>query len=199
MREKPSYSYSLKKVSCLTLALGIACSIAVGQVQALATWIGSWDYVLRHDEEGKPQAAFARLRGEDEALLWLTCSRMAAGQDLPEAVSMTAAVSQKSYLGISAPRGRSTVYWFDNGSPELSYWVYRGRVGQLANSEQVSLFLEKLSGAQSLVVELSNYRYETQRSEFQFDAADTKAVAERFRQDCRDIAGRVNADRSLIR
>jgi hypothetical protein len=72
-------------------------------------------------------------------------------------------------------------------------------VGQLANSEQVALFLEKLSGAQSLVIELSNYRYETQRSEFQFNAVDTKAVAERFRQDCRDIAGRVNADQSLIR
>ncbi|PVE22806.1 hypothetical protein DC522_18830 [Microvirga sp. KLBC 81] len=188
----------MKKFLCLAVALGITSSFAAGQVQALATWIGSWDYVLRHDQDGKPQAAFARLRGDNEALLWLTCSRMPVGEDLPEVVSMTAAVSQKSYLGPSAPRGRSTIYWFDDGSPELSYWVYRGRVGRLANSEQVSLFLKKLSGARSLVIELSNYRYETQRSEFQLNAADTKAVAERFRQDCRDIAGRVSADQSLI-
>lgn len=197
MREKPSYS--LIKLSHLALALGMTCSIAIGQAWAFATWIGSWDYVLRHDQEGKPQAVFARLRGDNEALLWLTCSRIPAGDDHSGIMSMTAAVSQRSYLGPSASRGRSTVYWFDDGSPELSYWVYRGKVGQLANSEQVALFLDKLSGAQSLVIELSNYRYETQRSEFQFSAADTKAVAERFRQDCRDIAGEVNAGRSLIR
>lgn len=199
MREKPSYSFSAMKFSCLALALGVTFFLLTGRACALATWIGSWDYVVHHDQEGKPQAAFARLRGDNEALLWLACSRMPAGDDLSEMMSIMAMVSQRGYLGLSSPRGRSTVYWFDNGSPELSYWVYRERAGQLANSEQISAFLEKLSRAQSFVIELSNYRYETQRSEFQFNSADTKVVTDRFRQDCQDIAGLVNANRSLIR
>jgi len=118
---------------------------------------------------------------------------------VPGTVSTTATVSQKGYLGRSTPRGRSTVFWFDDGMPELAYWIYRDKAGQMADTKQVSLFLERLVGAKSLVIELSNYRYEIQRSEFQFDTADTKAVAERFRQDCRDIAGRANADSALIR
>ncbi|WP_134496217.1 hypothetical protein [Microvirga pakistanensis] len=169
------------------------------RAQALAAWIGSWDYVLQHDQEGRPKAAFARLRGDDEALLWLTCTRYPNGGETQEALALSATVSQKSYLGRSPLRGRSTVYWFDDGSPELSYWVYREKAGQLASPEQVSRFLERLTGAQSLVIELSNYRYETQRSQFQLNPLDTKRVAERFRQDCRDIAGPANANLPLIR
>ncbi|MCG7392013.1 hypothetical protein MHY87_03745 [Microvirga sp. ACRRW] len=199
MSHKPSYFVSIKHVVCLALVLGAAGLSAARPAQALATWIGSWDYVLRHDPEGNPQAAFARLRGDNEALLWLTCARYPAGEDKPETLSMTATVSQKSYLGRSPPRGRSTVYWFDDRSPELAYWTYRDKAGQMANAEQVSVFLEKLTDARTLIIELSNYRYETQRSEFQFDAADTKAVADRFRQDCRDIAGRTSADLALAR
>jgi len=199
MSLKPSYIFSLLKYSGLAVGFGLAASFSAGPAWALATWIGSWDYVLRHDQEGKPQAVFARLRGEDESLLWLTCSRYSAGAERPDAVSVTAAISQKAYLGRSAPRGRSTVYWFDDGSPELSYWVYRERAGQLANSEQVLHFLEKLTQASSLVVELSNYRFETLRLEFQFDASDTKAVAERFRHDCRAISGSIKPDQVAIR
>jgi hypothetical protein len=189
----------MKKISSVALALAVVSVLACDQAKALATWIGSWDYILRHDQEGRPQAAFARLRGDNEALLWLTCARHSAGEDVPGTVSTTATVSQKSYLGHSTPRGRSTVFWFDDGMPELAYWTYQGKAGQMADTRQVSLFLERLVGAKSLVIELSNYRYETQRSEFQLDTADTKAVAERFRQDCRDIAGRANADSPLIR
>jgi hypothetical protein len=199
MSQQPSYSFSFKKFSVLALALGSAWLLANGPAQAFATWIGSWDYILRHDPEGQPQAAFARLRGNNEALLWLTCARSSNDSDAPEAMSLTATVSQKGFLGRSTPRGRSTVYWFDNGSPELAYWTYRDKAGQMANAEQVSLFLKKITDAQSLVIELSNYRYETQRSEFRLNAADTKRVAERFRQDCRDIAVRANADLPVIR
>jgi len=198
MSWQPSYSFSLK-ISALAVVLGGTWFLAAERAQAFAAWIGSWDYVLRHDQEGKPQAAFARLRGENEALLWLTCASRSTIGDAPETVSLSATVLQKSYLGRSTPRGRSTVYWFDDGSPELSYWVYRDKAGQMASAEQVSRFLEKLTGAQSLVIELSNYRHETQQSKFQLDPTDTKRVAERFRQDCQDIAGRANADSALVR
>lgn len=199
MSKQPSRSYFLKRLSGLAVVLGTMGMLAADRAQALATWIGSWDYVLQHDQEGKPRAAFARLRGDDEALLWLTCARFPSGGETQEALALSATVSQKSYLGRSPLRGRSTVYWFDDGSPELSYWVYREKAGQLANAEQVSRFLERLTGAQSLVIELSNYRFETQRSQFQFNPVDTKRVAERFRQDCRDIAGPANANLPLIR
>jgi hypothetical protein len=198
MSWKPSYSFSLKNVLSLSLVLGTAWLLVTEQAQALATWVGSWDYVVRHDQEGRPQVAFARLRGDDEALLWLTCAKFSASSETTEVLSLTATVSQKSYLGRSTSRGRSTVYWFDDGSPELSYWIYREKAGQMASTDQVSRFLEKLSGAQSLVIELSNYRYETQQSKFHLDPTETKRVAERFRQDCRDIAGRAKADSVLI-
>lgn len=199
MSQQPSYLISARCISSLALVLGAAWFFAPERAQALATWIGSWDYVVRHDQEGRPQAAFARLRGDNEALLWLTCARSSADNDAPDTVSLSATVSQKGFLGRSAPRGRSTVYWFDDGSPELSYWVYRDKAGQMSSTEQVSRFLDRLKGAQTLVIELSDYRYEARRSAFQFDPADTKAVAERFRQDCRDIAGLAKAESPLIR
>lgn len=186
---RPSYRVSITRISGLALVLGVAWLLPNERAQALATWIGSWDYVVRHDHEGRPQAAFARLRGDNDALLWLTCARPSAESGLPDVVSLTATISQKGYLGRSTPRGRSTVYWFDDGSPELSYWVYRDKAGQLSSVAQVSTFVERLKNAQSLVVELSDYHFETQRSEFQFNRAETQLVADRFRQDCRDIAG----------
>ncbi len=69
----------------------------------------------------------------------------------------------------------------------------------MADAEQVAAFLDRLTEARTLVIELSNFRYETKRSEFQFDTVDTKAVAERFRQDCGDIASRAKADSPLLR
>jgi len=199
MGKQPSYPSLSAKICCLAVVAGAAWSMAASQAFAVATWIGSWDYVLRHDQEGKPQAAFARLQGVDDSLLWLTCYRYSANGDQPQTVSVAAAVSQKSYLGHSSIRGRSTVYWFDDGSPELGYWMYRGRVGQIADREQVNLFLDKLAGAQTLVVELSNYRLEPQRSEFQLNAADTKTVADKFRQDCRDISSLAGGNTAWVR
>jgi hypothetical protein len=154
---------------------------------AVANWFGSWDYVLRHDAEGQPLAAFARLRGENGSLLWLTCQRQVLESDEPPVSFITAAVAQKQYLGRSDPRGRSTVYWFDGGSPEVGHWVYRDRYGQIPVPEQVHAFVDRLAQAQSLIVELSNYRFETRTVEFRLNAEDTRNVAERFRKDCGDI------------
>ncbi|WP_404287506.1 hypothetical protein ACD578_18960 [Microvirga sp. RSM25] len=187
----------LKKLSFYThsriarLAAGLASVAALLAIPtaagAVANWFGSWDYVLRHDAEGQPMAAFARLRGENGSLLWLTCQRQVLDSDQPPVSFITAAVAQKQYLGRSDPRGRSTVYWFDGGSPEVGHWVYRDRHGQIPEPEQVHAFVERLAQAQSLTVELSNYRYEARTVEFRLNAADTSNVAERFRKDCRDI------------
>jgi hypothetical protein len=189
MGKKPFHSLSLMTSVILIAFTCLACSLAASKAHALAAWIGSWDYVLRHDQDGKLQAAFARLQGDNESLLWLTCYRYSVGEEKPESVSVAAAISQKSYLGDSSIRGRSTIYWFDGGSPELGFWMYRGRVGQISDREQVTRFLDKLEAAQTLVVELTDYRMDPQRSEFQLNANDTKALADKFRQDCRDISG----------
>jgi len=153
----------------------------------LATWFGAWDYVLRHDEEGEPQAAFARLRGDNGSLLWLTCQRLASDADQPPVPFATVAVAQKQFLGRSDTHGRSTVYWFDGGSPEVGHWVYRDRHGQIPDPGQVRAFVDKLAGAQSLTIELSNFRYETRQLDFRFDPKDAKTMADRFRKDCNDI------------
>jgi hypothetical protein len=134
-------------------------------------------------------AAFARLRGENGSLLWLTCQRQVLEGEEPPVSFITAAIAQKQYLGRSDTRGRSTVYWFDGGSPEVGHWIYRDRYGQIPVPEQVHAFVDRLAQAQSLTVELSNYRYETRTVEFHLNAGDTRNVAERFRKDCRDILG----------
>lgn len=187
------------KVFCLVAAALVTCSLTASQARALATFIGSWDYMVKHDPEGMPQAAFARLQGIDDSLLWLTCSRYSANEDQPQKVSMAAAVSQKGYLGHSSLRGRSTIYWFDDGSPELGFWIYNGRVGQIAGREQVNLFLDRIVGAETLTIELTNYRLEPLRSEFRFDAADTKTLADKFRQDCRAISSAAGEKTASIR
>jgi hypothetical protein len=186
MLMKQSFHFRIAK-----LAAGIACLMAMlavpKEADALANSFGSWDYVLRHDAEGQPLAAFARLRGENGSLLWLTCQRQILESDQPPVRFITAAVAQKQYLGRSDSRGRSTVYWFDGGSPEVGHWIYRDRYGQIPEPDQVHAFVNKLAQAQSLTVELSNYRYETRKLEFRLNADDTRNVADRFRKDCRDI------------
>src|SRR5688500_8609361 len=159
------------------LAMGAAVTVSGMTYSSgsygLATWFGAWDYVLRHDEEGQPQAAFARLRGENGSLLWLTCQRFASDPDHSSASFTTVAVAQKQFLGRSDPHGRSTVYWFDNDGPEVGHWIYRDRHGQIPDPAQVRAFVDRLAGSKSLTIELSNYRYETQQHEFQFDPKDT--------------------------
>jgi hypothetical protein len=153
----------------------------------LATLFGSWDYVLRHDDMGQPVAAFARLRGESGAQLWMSCQRSASDPDQAPVPFATVAVAQKHFLGRSDTHGRSTVYWFDGGSPEVAHWIYRERHGQIPDSGRVWTFVEKLAGARSLTIELSNYRYETQQHEFRFDPQEADTVADRFRKDCDNI------------
>jgi hypothetical protein len=182
-------SYNRSRTSALTAGLAsiAALLVAPNEAGAVANRFGSWDYVLRHDAEGQPQAVFARLYGDGGSLLWLTCQRQVLDGELPPVPFITAAVLQKQYLGRSDSRGRSTVYWFDGGSPEVGHWIYRDRHGQIPDPEQVHAFVDRLAQAQSLTVELSNYRYETRKLEFHLNAGDTRNVADRFRQDCQDI------------
>jgi hypothetical protein len=184
------------------LAAGLTAGIAgmgfSSESHGLATWFGPWDYVLRHDNEGQPQAAFARLQGENGSLLWLTCQRFASEPDRPSTPFMTVAVAQKQFLGRSNPNGRSTVYWFDDNSPEVGHWIYRDRHGQIPDPGQVRAFVDRLAGSKSLTIELSNYRYETQQHEFRFDPKDTSNVADRFRKDCAAILREKTDDSSLV-
>jgi hypothetical protein len=186
--QTPCCRSRLKKLLLGSAAL-IASTALSFESYAVATWVGSWDYVLRHDAEGLPQAAFARLRGDNGSLLWLTCQRQIVEGDQAPISFVTAAVAQKQFLGRSDFRGRSTVYWFDGGSPEVENWIYRDRHGQIPDAGQTSVFLEKLAKAKRLTIELSNYRYETQKHEFRLNESDTKIVADRFRKDCQDILG----------
>jgi hypothetical protein len=190
MLKKLSF-YTHSRIAALAAGLAyVAALLAIpNEAGAVANRFGSWDYVLRHDADGQPLAAFARLRGEDGSLLWLTCQRQVLDSEDPPVSFITAAVAQKQYLGRSDLRGRSTVYWFDGGSPKVGHWVYRDRYGQIAEPGQVHAFVDRLARAQSLTVELSNYRYETQTVEFRLNAGDTRNVAERFRKDCGDILG----------
>jgi hypothetical protein len=183
------------------LAAGLTAGILgmgfSSESHGLATWFGPWDYVLRHDDEGQPQAAFARLRGENGSLLWLTCQRFASEPDQPSTPFITVAVAQKQFLGRSNPNGRSTVYWFDDNGPEVGHWIYRDRHGQIPDPGQVRAFVDRLAGAKSLTIELSNYRYETRQHEFRFDPKDTSNVADRFRKDCATIL-REKIDKSSL-
>ncbi|MGF9757854.1 hypothetical protein AAII07_21890 [Microvirga sp. 0TCS3.31] len=187
MSIKPTGYRSRLRVLALGAAVSISGMIVSSDSYGLATWFGAWDYVLRHDEEGRPQAAFARLRGENGSLLWLTCQHLAPDPDQPSVPFTTVAVAQRQFLGRSDTHGRSTVYWFDGGSPEVGHWVYRDRYGQIPDPGQVRAFVDRLAGAQRLTIELSNFRYETRQHEFRFDPKDAKSVADRFRKDCHDI------------
>lgn len=188
MLRKPSF-HTRSRITALTAGFAsIALLLVVpSKADAVANRFGSWDYVLRHDAEGQPQAAFARLHGTSGTLLWLTCQRQVLDSELPPTPFIAAAVLQKQYLGRSDSRGRSTVYWFDGGSPEVGQWVYRDRHGQIADPDQVHAFIQRLAQARTLTVELSNYRYETRKLDFHFDTSDTKNVAERFTKDCQSI------------
>jgi hypothetical protein len=170
--------------NCTVILLSLSTH---ADASSLAKGAGPWDYVLRRDAEGLPLAAFARLRGDNGSLLWLTCQRQILDSDRPAVPLVTAAVVQKQYLGRSDSRGRSTVYWFDEGAPEVGHWVYRDRHGQIPQPNEVYAFVDRLGGAQRLTVELSNYRFETRKLEFLLDAGDSRSVADRFRKDCRDI------------
>ncbi|MGO4572592.1 hypothetical protein [Microvirga sp. 2TAF3] len=151
---------------------------------------GAWDYTVKSDYTGDPQMVMARLRNQDGSALWISCTRR-VGLDLETStVSYAATVTAKRFLGSSEAKGRSTVYWFDENPPEVSNWIYRDRYGQLRDPEAIRGFVRKLVGSEKLVIELSNYRYEGMKSEFKLERDETRAVTERFSQDCGSLASK---------
>lgn len=148
---------------------------------------GAWDYTLQNGEDGPPDRALARFLGEEGNALWLSCTRIAAEEGGPSTVAVAATVMQKTYLGPSGAKGRSTVYWLDDRPPEVSYWVYRDRYGQLREAEDVMSFVASLATAEKLIIELANYRFETRSVKFALRPSETKAVVERFSKDCQSI------------
>lgn len=149
---------------------------------------GAWDYALQSSEGGPPDRAMARVLGEEGAALWISCTRVAREDGEAPAMTVAATVTQKAYLGPSAGKGRSTVYWLDDRPPEVSYWVYRDRYGQMREEGDVKSFVASLATAEKLIIELTNYRFETSNVMFSLKPSETKAVAERFSKDCQAIA-----------
>jgi hypothetical protein len=150
---------------------------------------GAWDYALKRNETGAPQAVWARAKGRGGSILWLSCSKRLSDEDGKATVTHAATVSQKRYLGPSGAKGRSTVYWFDDGTPNVSSWIYNDRYGQLIGPEKVDAFLQSLASSETLVIELSDYRYVGLNAEFDLRPDETKAIAGRFSEDCRKLAG----------
>lgn len=174
-------------------ALVLACTLglAVPDLSTLSAATGllrTWNYALQIDQSGFPNRALAQVRGEGGSSLWFSCTRVAGDEGDPPQVAVAATVMQKAYLGPSDPRGRSTVYWLDERPPEVSRWVYRDRYGQLRGEGEVMGFVASLATAQTLIVELANYRLEPQSVKFALIPDETKAIAERFSKDCRSIA-----------
>lgn len=147
----------------------------------------TWNYALQNDQGGLPYRALAQIRGEEGSSLWLSCTRVAGDEGEPPEAAIAVTVMQKVYLGPSNLSGRSTVYWLDERPPEVSRWIYRDRYGQLWGKDQVMRFLASLATAQTLIVELANFRLEPQSVKFALDPDETHEVAERFSKDCRSI------------
>lgn len=156
---------------------------------ATARAFGAWDYALQSSEDGPPSRAMARILGEEGTALWISCTRIAQEDDEHPAIAVAATVTQKAYLGPSGATGRSTVYWLDDRPPELSYWVYRDRYGQLREKESVESFVASLTTAEKLIIELTDYRLETRNVRFSLKPSETQAIVERFSKDCQVIAG----------
>ncbi len=184
------FSHRSSSIRC-AIAGALACLVGYGVsagAQAAATSFGSWEYAVNRDAEKRSEAVYARTRSDDGAYLWLACTKV-FDEEHPAAISVTATVAQRQFLGKSSPRGRSTVYWFDDGSPEVSNWTYRDHYGQMSGGEPVKGFLEKLTDAETLVVELSDYRLDRRPSKFKLNREDTRSVADRFRKDCGALPG----------
>ncbi|WP_114944001.1 hypothetical protein [Microvirga calopogonii] len=172
-------------------AFAFACAIGAAAPDLSATAATSalraWNYALQSDQSGLPNRALAQIRGEGGSSLWFSCTKV-SGEDEPPQVAVAATVMQKAYLGPSDYRGRSTVYWLDDRPPEVAHWIYRDRYGQLRGENEVMDFVASLATAQTLIVELANFRLEPQSVKFALDPVETHAVVERFSKDCRSIA-----------
>lgn len=172
------------------LAKAIAAGLAAIAMQPASPALSAgtqWEYAVKHSEQDGAGFVYARLRGEGPSYLWLSCIKTASDGDRAPILSMAATVAQKQFLGESHENGRSTVHWFDDGTPEVAPWVYRDQYGQLVGRDQVKAFLDNLSSSQTLNVELSNYRFEPIKVGFKLDPADTKAIAKRFNRDCEEL------------
>ncbi|WP_262297500.1 hypothetical protein [Microvirga sesbaniae] len=157
-------------------------------ISATSGSLRTWSYALQTDQSGLPNRALAQVRGEEGSSLWLSCTRVAGEEGEPLQVAVAATVTQRAYLGPSDPRGRSTVYWLDDRPPAVAHWIYRDRYGQLRGEGEVMGFAASLATAQTLIVELANYRLEPQSVKFALVPEETKAITERFAKDCRSIA-----------
>ena len=181
------------KVFHRTIILAAVCALgsaASGPSVVAATTgvLRAWNYALQTDQGGLPHRALAQVRGEEGGSLWLSCTRVAGDEGDPPQAAVAVTVMQKAYLGPSDPKGRSTVYWLDDHPPEVSHWVYRDRYGQLRGEDQVMNFVASLATAQTLIVELANFRLEPRSVKFVLDPGETNAIADRFSKDCRSIA-----------
>lgn len=176
------------RITSSLLACGIWITIFNLPADAIPTnALGAWAYIAQTAEDGALNRVTAGVKGEGGSALWLTCTRIAKEEDEPLQMALAATITQKAYLGPSDPRGRSTVYWIDGQPPELSYWIYRDRYGQLREQEQVKSFVASLTTAKSLIVDLANYRLEQQSVVFSLNPVETKVIVERFARDCQAI------------
>jgi len=183
----------MRKILHRTIILAAICGLgaaASGSVAIAATTeaLRTWNYALQSDQGGLPKRALAQVRGEEGGSLWLSCTRVAGDEGEAPQAAVAVTVMQKAYLGQSDSKGRSTVYWLDDHPPEVSHWIYRDHYGQLRGEEQVMNFVESLATAQTLIVELANFRLEPRSVKFALDPGETSAIAERFSKDCRSIA-----------
>jgi len=181
------------KVLHRTIILAVACalgSVAYNPSAIAATTDAprTWNYALQSDQGGLPHRALAQIRGEEGSSLWLSCTRVAGDEGEAPQAAVAVTVMQRAYLGQSDSKGRSTVYWLDDHPPEVSHWIYRDHYGQLRGEDQVMHFVASLATAQTLIVELANFRLEPRNVRFALDPGETNAIAERFSKDCRSIA-----------
>jgi hypothetical protein len=175
-----------KKNMAKAIAAGLAAIAMQPALPALAAG-AQWEYAVKHNAQDDAGSVYARLRGEGPSYLWLSCIRTPSDGEGAPILLVAATVAQKEFLGASNGKGRSTVYWFDEGTPEVAPWVYRNQYGQLIGKDQVEAFLENLSSSRKLDVELSNYRFEPVKLSFMLNPAETKAIAERFSRDCQEL------------
>jgi len=146
-----------------------------------------WEYAMQDGTDGRSRSVYARLAGEGPSYLWLACTRTIFEDERASQFTLTAAVAQRQFLGQSDTRGRTTVYWFDDQPPEASAWIYSDKYGKLIGEQAVRDFALRLTTAQKLKVELSNYRYESVKLDFQLDPNETKVIVDQFKRDCANL------------
>jgi hypothetical protein len=176
-------------IAAVSAAWMLGTADCSAQTAATTVSFGSWDYARQTDEDGLANRVFARFNGEGGAALWLSCSRIDRDEGEPVTV-LSAAITLKSYLGPSRGRGRSTITWLNDEPPEISYWVYRDRYGQMVGEDNIKSFVASLGKAEKLTVELTNYRLEARRVMFAFQQNKAQAVVERFTRDCGMLTNR---------